>query len=146
MKSLRALLNLTCLALFLTLGAGCATSQSTESRLAASGFKVIPATSPEQKQQLLTLPSEKISVVKRNGTVYFVYPDLKQNLLYVGRDAQYDAYQNLLLNTEALNEEHQAEAAEVNASVMSSEATIVSNDPWAAFGVWPVGGAVWVAP
>lgn len=118
---------------------GCATSTGqTERYLAASGFKVMPATTPEQLQQLNNLPNTKISVIKRQGQVYFVYPDKAQKQLYVGRNAQYSAYQNLLLNEKSMQEGLQADQDATNAEIINAEATAISNDPWAVWGVWPL--------
>lgn len=127
-----------------TLGSGCATTskRQTESMLAASGFKVIPVTTPAQERQMATLPAGKISVVKRNGEVFFVYPDSAQKQLYVGRDAQYDAYQNLLLNQQAQQESLAASEAASNAAALNAEANLISSEPWGSVDPWGVFG-VW---
>ncbi len=139
MKRLHPLLQQLGLVVLLTWIAGCATnSHRTESYLAASGFKVMPATTPEQLKQLNTLPDKKITVVKRQGQVYFVYPDKSQNQLYIGQNAQYSAYQNLLLNQKALEEGLQADQNAANAEVLNAEATAFSSDPWGVYGVWPL--------
>jgi hypothetical protein len=94
------LVALVCTAL-VALPTGCATSkekqaiQQTENMLMASGFKVIPATTPDQQQQLKTLPAGRVSAVRRKGQAYFVYPVHARNVLYVGKNAQYLAYQQL---------------------------------------------------
>jgi hypothetical protein len=77
---------------------GCATSQPKPmaSLLTEAGFKAVPATTPEQKDHLKSLPPGQVSLMKRKGQSYYVYPDAAQNTLYVGRDAQYQAYQALL--------------------------------------------------
>jgi hypothetical protein len=72
-----------------------ATQQQTESMLLASGFKVVPATTPDQQQQIKTLPAGRISAVNRSGKAYFVYPVHAKNILYVGNNNQYLAYQQL---------------------------------------------------
>ena len=78
---------------------GCATSkqkqtvQQKEDMLQAAGFKLIPATTPDQQQMLKTLPNDRISAVRRKGQVYFVFPARSQDALYVGQNAQYLAYQ-----------------------------------------------------
>ena len=77
------------------LAAGCASTKETENLLSASGFKIVPATTPEQKGHLHTLRKGKIAMVQRDGKVYFVYPNEKLQLLYVGRQEQYDHYQEL---------------------------------------------------
>lgn len=142
MKPLNFLGGLLGLAL-LILGSGCATpKRQTESMLAASGFKVIPVTTAAQQQQLNTLPSGKISVIKRQGKVFFVYPDQNQKQLYVGQNAQYDAYQNLLLNRQAMQESLAASQASSNAEALNAEANIISSEPWGAYDPWGVFG-VW---
>jgi hypothetical protein len=79
----------------------CATSkekqavQHKEEMLKAAGFKVIPATTPAQQQMLKTLPVDRVSAVRRRGEVYFVYPVLSRNVLYVGKNSQYLAYQQV---------------------------------------------------
>ncbi len=138
-------LLLVLLTALLGLGSGCANSpgkHQTESMLAASGFRVIPVTTDAQKTQIATLPAYRISVVKRNGQVYFVYPDPEQNQLYIGKDAQYDAYQNLLLNRQAMQDSLQASAAASNAEAMNAAANVITSeplgfyDPWGVFPVW----------
>ncbi|MFO1459383.1 MAG: hypothetical protein U1G08_08230 [Verrucomicrobiota bacterium] len=138
-KSPCAWLSLFLLSVLLAFAPGCATGKGqTERYLAASGFKVMPATTPEQLQQLNTLPNTKISVIKRQGQVYFVYPDKAQKQLYIGRNAQYSAYQNLLLNEKSMQQGLQADQDATNAEIINAEATAISNDPWAAWGVWPL--------
>ena len=114
-----------------------------ESRLAASGFKVVPATTAAQQQQLSTLPAGKISVVNRNGKAYFVYPDRSQNALYVGANAQYDAYQRMLLDDQARQQSLEADAASTNAEILNADATVVSNAPWGVLGEGAVVGDPW---
>lgn len=78
---------------------GCATSkakltaQQREDMLKAAGFKVISTTTPDQQQLLKTLPADRVSAVRRRGDLYFVYPVVASNVLYVGRNPQYLAYQ-----------------------------------------------------
>ncbi len=82
--------------LVLTQFAGCVSPvvvAQKETMLLAEGFKVIPATTPEQQRLLRTLPSDRVSVVRRAGKVYFVYPDAGKNALYVGDNDAYLAYE-----------------------------------------------------
>jgi hypothetical protein len=80
---------------------GCATSkekqaaQQKETMLVTAGFKVITATTSDQQQMLKTLPAGRVSAVRRMGQAYFVYPVHARNILYVGKNAQYLAYQQL---------------------------------------------------
>ena len=96
MKIHSSTVSLACLVTVIALEAGCAASrQQTESLLSEAGFKSRMATTPEQQDQLRTLPSGRMSVFTRKGESYFVYPDTDQNLLFFGKKAQYQAYQQL---------------------------------------------------
>jgi hypothetical protein len=92
MKHLLMLTTATALLAILT---GCKTTpiQRTERLLTQSGFKAVPASTAAQQQQINTLPPAKVSLVKRNGQTFYVYPDHARNVLYVGNRAQYQAYQ-----------------------------------------------------
>jgi hypothetical protein len=114
----------------LALACGCSTTRHTEDLLAAAGFKVMPATTPEQQAHLKTLPQHKVTMVVRDGKTYYTYPDNKRQVLYVGTQAQYDAYQRLRLQNQMAEE--QAQAADDNAS------------GWAPWGAW--GGVDFVEP
>jgi hypothetical protein len=88
--------------------AGCASPgpspgvQRKEALLTQCGFKMFPANTPQQLQQLQTLPADRISVVNRSGKRYYVYPDPAQKVLYVGHDAQYQAYANQRENVQEI--------------------------------------------
>ena len=113
------------------LALGCSTTKQTENMLSAAGFKMMPATTPEQQAHLKTLPPNKVTMVVRDGKTYFAFPDIKQQVLYVGQQAQYDAYQKLLL-------QKQLAADQVQAAEMNSEPA------WGAWGGW--GGMGFVEP
>jgi hypothetical protein len=107
---LKSIISLTATGLALALlVVACASTKQTENMLSAAGFKMMPATTPEQKAHLTTLPAHKVTMVTREGKTYFVFPDAKQQVLYVGQQAQYDAYQKLRLQKQMAEE--QAEAA-----------------------------------
>jgi hypothetical protein len=99
--------------------------------LSAAGFKIVPATTPEQQAHLKTLPQHKVTMVMREGKTYFAYPDVKQQVLYVGQQAQYDAYQQL---------RQQKQIAEEQAETANSEAA------WAPWGAWGGMGFVETVP
>jgi hypothetical protein len=105
------------------LAAGCSTTKPTENMLSAAGFKMMPATTPEQQAHLKSLPPNKVTMVVRDGKTYFAFPDVKQQVLYVGQQAQYDAYQKLRL-------QKQLAADQVQAAEMNSEPA------WGAWGGW----------
>ena len=113
------------------LAVGCSTTKQTENMLSAAGFKMMPATTPEQQAHLKSLPPNKVTMVVRDGKTYFAFPDIKQQVLYVGQQAQYDAYQKLRL-------QKQLAADQVQAAEMNSEPA------WGAWGGW--GGMGFVEP
>jgi hypothetical protein len=80
----------------LTLAVGCSTTRHTEQMLSAAGFKKINPKTPQQEQQIKTLPPDKLTVAKRNGKIYYVFPDPSHNQLYVGTLEQYQNYQQIL--------------------------------------------------
>jgi len=107
---------------------GCSTTKSRENMLSAAGFKMIPADTPERVAHLNSLPPDKITTVQRNGTLYYVFPDAKKNMLYVGQQPQYEEYQKLRLQNQMAQE--QLSAAEMN------------ENTWGAWGAWG-GGPYW---
>ena len=96
MKRLSAafsLIGALALALFAT---GCSTTQSKENMLATAGFKAVPASTAKQQELLKSLPPGKIATIVRDGKTYYVFPDLKNNLAYVGTQKEYTAYRQLV--------------------------------------------------
>lgn len=63
-----------------------------ESLLAQSGFRVKTVTTPKQQQQVSKLPPDVVSAVKYQGKLYYVYPTATKDRIYVGKQAQYNAY------------------------------------------------------
>ena len=76
------------------------TSQSAvvqkEALLAQSGFKVKTVTTPKQQQQVSKLPLNVVSAVKYQGKLYYVFPTATKDRIYVGKQAQYNAYKQAL--------------------------------------------------
>lgn len=102
MPSLRSLRSLRVAALAtLLLLAACATGpsvpdeQSIERLLATAGFKTVPASSVPQLKRLPALPQGEVTAVTQTGRTWFVYPDSAGQRLYVGTQAQYDAFVRL---------------------------------------------------
>jgi len=94
--------------LLLVFATGCSTTkqtQQTESLLLASGFKIVAATTPAQQAHLQTLPPRKITATKRNGKIWYVYPDAAHQQLYVGNPAQYQTYRQYYQNEQLMDEQ-----------------------------------------
>src|SRR5216117_2846872 len=70
-------------------------TQSRESMLAASGFKVITPKTAAQQQKLQKLPPGKVTMIQKRGKTYYIFPDLAHNQAYVGGPKQYKQYQQL---------------------------------------------------
>jgi hypothetical protein len=63
--------------------------------LVASGFKVITPKTAKQQQKLQSLPPGKVTMIRKAGKTYYIFPDPAHNLAYVGGPKQYRQYQQL---------------------------------------------------
>jgi len=72
-----------------------------ERLLAQSGFKVITVTTPKQQQAINGLAQYRVSAVKYNGKLYYVFPTATKDKIYVGRQKQFNAYKNALAAQQA---------------------------------------------
>jgi hypothetical protein len=64
--------------------------------LAQSGFKVITVTTAKQQQAINGLAQYRVSAVKYQGKLYYVFPTAKKDKIYVGRQKQFNAYKKAL--------------------------------------------------
>jgi crotonobetainyl-CoA:carnitine CoA-transferase CaiB-like acyl-CoA transferase len=78
-----------------TTGTGQAVAQK-ESLLSQSGFKVITVTTPKQQQAVSGLAQYRVSAVKYNGKLYYVFPTATKDKIYVGKQKQFNAYKQAL--------------------------------------------------
>src|SRR6266516_3747271 len=108
MKKLLTLTGIAGIGAVLALLAACqttGTSQSAvaqkESLLAQSGFKVITVTTPKQQQAINGLAQYRVSAVKYNGKLYYVFPTATKDKIYVGRQKQFNAYKQALAAQQA---------------------------------------------
>jgi len=135
MKNLPNLIKAFSVLSLLVFAAGCqSNTQFKASELTSSGFKTISATSPAQQAKLKGLSTTKVTQVQRSGKTYYVFPDLKNNILYVGQQPQYMAYKQLKA----------AKQQEINFQ-MDSQNAFISNDAmltsWNDWGSWD--GMTW---
>jgi len=105
MKQLTTVTKIIGAVLILALIAGCQTVSSNQAELAASkkefllarsGFKVITVTTPKQQQAINGLAQYRVSAVKYNGKLYYVFPTATKDKIYVGKQKQYDIYKKAL--------------------------------------------------
>lgn len=108
---------------------GCAAIQKAERKnneqlLAAAGFRVIPANTPERQQSLEALKPYTIHRTIRGDKVYYVYPDIKNSFAYIGDQAAYSRYQNLVVQQQMTDQ-----------NVMAAQMTAMPG-MWGGWGYW----------
>src|SRR5947208_15012633 len=107
MKKLLTLTNIASAMAALALIAACQTttnqaaSAQKENLLAQSGFKVITVTTPKQQQAINGLAQYRVSAVKYNGKLYYVYPTATKDKIYVGKQKQFNVYKRALAAQQA---------------------------------------------
>ena len=107
MRNLLTLANITGAMAALALMAACQTTGSTqavaqkETLLAQSGFRVVTVKTPKQQQAVNGLAQNRCSAVKYNGKLYYVYPTSTKDRIYVGKQAQFNAYKKALAAQQA---------------------------------------------
>src|SRR5216117_1698357 len=79
-----------------TTGTGDVVAQK-ESLLSQSGFKVITVTTPKQQQAVSGLAQGRVTAVRYNGKLYYVYPTAQKDRIYVGKQKQFNAYKQALV-------------------------------------------------
>jgi hypothetical protein len=105
MKKLSILTTIASSMAVMALIAGCQTVATNNAEIAASqkqnllaqsGFKVITVTTPKQQQAVAGLAQGRVSAVKYNGKLYYVFPTTKKDQIFVGKQKQYNAYKRAL--------------------------------------------------
>jgi len=83
-------------------------TQHKEKLLIAAGFKVIVPHTAAHQQTLKALPSDRVTLVHKDGKTYYVFPDPANNRAYVGGPTQYQAYQQIRTAIQFRNESLEA--------------------------------------
>ena len=105
MKKLITLTRIASIGAALALMAACQTVATNDAELVASkkefllaqsGFRVITVTTPKQQQAINGLAQYRVSAVKYNGKLYYVFPTATKDKIYVGRQKQFNAYKSAL--------------------------------------------------
>ncbi len=86
-------------------------SSNTESLLTAAGFRARTPQTPNQQQIYAALPPYQVQRATVNGKVFYVYKDEKAGVAYVGREQEYQAYQQLAIQQQIA--QNQIAAAEM---------------------------------
>src|SRR5215471_19238077 len=91
--------------------AGCAEmgSANTTSLLTAAGFRARTPQTPQQQQIYASLPPYQVerASVKGKG-VFYVYKDEKAGLAYIGREQEYQRYQQLAIQQQIAQDQYMA--------------------------------------
>jgi len=106
--------------------------------LLAAGFKLKPATTPEQRNHLSTLPDNRFKMVKENGEPYYLYVDTMHERLFVGNRFAYLAYINNIKNNQLRDQG--AFVWEVNPSNRALNRTVVVWPVWTGIAEWSLDG------
>ena len=79
--------------------AGCAGvgSGTTTALRSAAGFRVRTPQTPRQQQMYAALPPDQVQRAIVKGHVFYVYKDEKAGVAYVGREQEYQRYQQLAI-------------------------------------------------
>jgi hypothetical protein len=119
-RSTRLILPLLALGLGMT---GCAAIRArqaaeTEQVLAAAGFRMKPADTPEKLAHLQTLTPRKVVRYTRDAQPHYVYADPDTcKCMYVGDEQGYQKYQELCLQKQIADEQLAAAQANRDASM-----------------------------
>ena len=98
---------------------GCASmgSANTESLLTAAGFRARTPQTPKQQQIYAALPPYKVERATVNGKTFYVYKDEKSGVAYVGREQEYQRYQQLAIQQQIAQNQIMAAEMEQQAAL-----------------------------
>ncbi len=83
-------------------------TRNQERFLIAAGFKAIVPRTAAQQQRLKELPSDRVTLIRKDGKTYYVFPDATNNQAYVGGPTQYQAYRQIRTAIQFRNESLEA--------------------------------------
>ena len=72
-----------------------------EALLTQSGFKIITATTPKQKEAVNGLAQGRCSAVTFNKKLFYVFPTATKDKIYVGKQKQFDRYKKAIAAQQA---------------------------------------------
>ena len=96
--------------------AACSQVQNKEDMLAAAGFTIVPANTPQRQASLRSMPPHKFVQQVRNNKVIFTYADPTIcDCMYVGDQKAYDRYrQDVFVKNIANEQEMTAQMAQMD--------------------------------
>ena len=100
-----------------------------EALLAQSGFKVITVTTPKQQQAVNGLTQGRVSAVKYNGKLYYVFPTGTKDKIYVGKQKQFNGYKQALAGQQASHPASMAQQGQQQMAGQSLEPTMETAGP-----------------
>jgi hypothetical protein len=111
--------------------AGCAEmgSSNTTSLLSAAGFRARTPQTPRQQQMYAALPPYQVERATVPGKgVFYVYKDEKAGLAYIGREQEYQRYQQIAISQQIAQDQYMAAELQRDAA-------------WRWYGAW--GPTIW---
>ena len=103
--------------------------------LAASGFQMRLADTPQKLDHLKSMTQRKLVPHQHDGKIYYIYADATScKCLYVGNEKAYQRYQKLSIEKSIA--EHQRIAAEMNENSAMNWGLWGPWDPWEPGGPW----------
>ena len=135
MKKLVTLTGIASIGAVLALLAACQTTGTgqvvaqKESLLAQSGFKVITVTTPKQQKAISGLAMGRCSAVKYQGKLYYVYPTAMKDRIYVGKQAQYNAYKQAL-KAKIISQQAQPASQQTSAYAQQQQQMLQGSPEW----------------
>lgn len=102
-------------------GGGSSVIAQKEALLAQSGFKVVTATTPKQQQAVKGLAQGRVSAVKYNGKLYYVFPTGANDRFYVGKQKQFNAYKQALAGHAAAHPASHPSMAQMGEAQMAGQ-------------------------
>ena len=110
-------------------GTASATSKK-EMYLTQAGFKPKTVTTPTQQKLVSQLATNKVSAVKYQGKLYYVFPTATKDHILVGRQAQFDTYKQALKTAQAKQQAQQAsQTAQQGHQRTAQEQQMLEGDP-----------------
>jgi hypothetical protein len=104
-------------------------AMQTERMLAAAGFQMKLADTPEKLAQVAAMPQRKIVPHQKGDATYYIYGDANHcRCIYVGSENAYQRYQKLALQQKIADEERQA--------AMMNEQASMDWHMWGPWGPW----------